>query len=501
MLFVVTPRNPNTFAFEPDTVLLKWDDWNDYSYYTLFGVAYKDETSTVHDLSNVRIAFKGQQEQDRPLSRNDKFEIIGKDFFSLGGGTDYYESLNKLPSHARKKILIGLRDIAYSPQVLSDVENERVTRISLMRGIDLATIKGQYHRMARGGAKLSKFRFWFNSPKITSESPDMKLSYNVTPESNPSSNVHVLIGRNGVGKTNMINNMISTLYKEEESKGIVTFKGVGGQFGNVVSVSFSAFDTNIPYFDVVSPYTEIQFRYIGLKTLEKNNKDSIRIKTGTEIIEEFIGSFIACLKLKTESLEKRLQALESDPNFAEANIRQLLTWTKTEIKTKGPAFFKRLSSGHKIILLTITKLVETVQEKSLIFVDEPEAHLHPPLLSAFTRALAELLSDMNGVAIVATHSPVVLQEVPSDCVYKLHRVGGIATAERPEIETFGENVGILTREVFQLEVTDSGFYQLLKKAVEELESYDALLDHFNDKLGMEARALARVLFARKKSRQ
>ena len=32
-----------------------------------------------------------------------------------------------------------------------------------------------------------------------------------------------------------------------------------------------------------------------------------------------------------------------------------------------------MSSGHKIVLLTITKLVETVDEKTLVLMDEPEA--------------------------------------------------------------------------------------------------------------------------------
>ena len=37
--------------------------------------------------------------------------------------------------------------------------------------------------------------------------------------------------------------------------------------------------------------------------------------------------------------------------------------------------FKDLSSGHKIVLLTLTRLVEKVEEKTLVLIDEPEAHL------------------------------------------------------------------------------------------------------------------------------
>ena len=159
--------------------------------------------------------------------------------------------------------------------------------------------------------------------------------------------------------------------------------------------------------------------------------------------------------------------------------------------------FRKLSSGHKIVLLSITKLVEKVEEKSLVLIDEPEAHLHPPLLSAFIRALSDLLIDRNGVAIVASHSPVILQEVPASCVWKIVRHGHVARADRPEIETFGENVGVLTREVFGLEVTRSGFHQLLSSAVGDNESLDDVLRKFDNEVGAEGRAHISSIIAEK----
>lgn len=131
--------------------------------------------------------------------------------------------------------------------------------------------------------------------------------------------------------------------------------------------------------------------------------------------------------------------------------------------------------------------------------DEPESHLHPPLLSALIRALSELLLDRNGVAIVATHSPVVLQEIPASCVWKIHRSHLVAAAQRPTVETFGENVGILTREVFGLEVASSGFHTLLAAEAAEGHSFDAILRKFGGRLGLEAQAILRALIAERDS--
>ncbi|MFY0584337.1 AAA family ATPase [Cystobacter fuscus] len=193
---------------------------------------------------------------------------------------------------------------------------------------------------------------------------------------------------------------------------------------------------------------------------------------------------------------RALEALESDPLFKETEVARLADdffgddWTSLATN-----LYKELSSGHKIVLLTVTRLVETVVERTLVLLDEPEAHLHPPLLAAFVRSLSDLLIQRNGVAIIATHSPVVLQEAPKTCVWLLRRSGNQVLADRPENETFGENVGVLTREAFSLEVTQSGFHTLLRNAVEKSPSYEALLEHFGHQLGAEARAIARGLFA------
>ena len=162
--------------------------------------------------------------------------------------------------------------------------------------------------------------------------------------------------------------------------------------------------------------------------------------------------------------------MDSDPIFSEIDLVDRIDYiqshrneyTRQSAEDEIKTIFGYLSSGHKIVALTITRLVETVEECTLVLLDEPELHLHPPLLAAFTRALSQLLINRNGVAIVATHSPVVLQEVPKCCVWILRRSGTEVAADRPAVETFGENVGILTSEVFCLEVMESGFSKLRK---------------------------------------
>ena len=182
--------------------------------------------------------------------------------------------------------------------------------------------------------------------------------------------------------------------------------------------------------------------------------------------EDLFSTFANAVRLCKQGVRRErwrtsLQSLTSDPIFAESGIVEIATADVDQDVLR--TLYKKLSSGHKIILLTITRLVATTEERTLILLDEPEAHLHPPLLSAFVRCLSDLLVDRNAVAVVATHSPVVLQEVPSSCVHMLYRSGTTIDVYRPDFETFGEGVGRLTSEVFKHEVTESGFHRLLRQ--------------------------------------
>jgi len=206
-----------------------------------------------------------------------------------------------------------------------------------------------------------------------------------------------------------------------------------------------------------------------------------------------------------------IEKLGSDENFAsmklerlEAFYRELRGHANGEEQSDSSSFrdrylseilpyLSKMSSGHAIVLLTITRLVAVVEEKTLVLLDEPESHLHPPLLSAFVRALADLLHDQNGVAVIATHSPVALQEIPRSCVWKICRVGKDVTVNRPSIETFGENVGLLTSEVFSLEVERSGFHHMLTKSVERGDTYEQIVSAYGNQLGFEGRAILKVL--------
>jgi len=475
------------------SVYLQVDNWNDYSYQTLYQIILFDENGIKYDLGSIKIAFFGQTTEERtelPI----EFTQLDKQYFSLGQSVDYYVKVQSLTLQLKEQLLIGLHDIVHDEVLQTEALKEDVTTTSLLRGTALTTIKGQYKRILTGGVILTNYDFQYKTKQSDTEA-GYKLTFIVEPSSNPPSNIHVLIGRNGVGKTHLLNNMVKTLIGEENNQGMFTsieddWNDAEEEdfFSGVVSVSYSAFDPFTPYSED-NNHKIVRYTYIGLKEYVDGE---ISLKNFPKLAEEFLESIRYSFRIgKKEKWISAIKSLESDPLFAQINITQLAydEWNDEKVLK----LFKRLSSGHSIVLLTLTKLVETIEEKTLVLLDEPEGHLHPPLLSAFIRALSDLLINRNAVAIIATHSPVIVQEVPKNCVWKLSRFGLEAKAERFEIEVFGENIGTLTREIFDLEVTESGFHKLLKQEVEKGLSFDAIMEKYNNQLGFEAQLLLRAL--------
>lgn len=487
-----------------------WDDW--FSFRTTFILLVVDELGHRHQIGSVKIGRVGllPSRTIQPGYRTPEipveFDSLPQGFFSLGQGEDYYESVNTLSDRQRSRIFVGLRDCAYDVELFRTVQNEPSMTISLLRAVSAVSVLGRLHRLTRGEAELTEFSFKYILPphrtRDGQEFAPPSMYFKVVPMSEPPTNVHVLIGRNGVGKTRAMRGLIKALLNRnddgDDSGGLVNFEILRpdeDEFSSLVLVSFSAFDD----FDIIpAPDDPIPIAHVGLREIGSDRDAGVTLKTGKDFAVDFRKSLERCRTgLRAARWREAIGILEADDLFAEAEIEELIFADGDDWHSDAERRFRRLSSGHAIVLLTITRLVELVDERTLVLIDEPEGHLHPPLLSAFIRSLSRLLVSRNGVAIVATHSPVVLQEAPQSCAWKLRRNGLISQADRPAMETFGENVGVLTREVFSLEVTRTGFHRLLVDAVFDRHlSYDETIELFGGQLGGEARAILRALVLR-----
>jgi len=487
-------------------VFLIQDSWNDWwKYQTLYSI-YVAHNGELEWIGSTKIGNKKLKYVNEMLSVDipEEFQEIGEDYFSLGQDADFYRKLNKLGADIREKILEGLNDLAFNQKLFNEVRFSHIVTESILRSVSSTSVRGQYHRLAQGSSKLTKYNFIYQLPRPnlteTEEEfyKDAYLAVEVEPKSSPPTNLHVIIGRNGVGKTNLMKSFVTCLLNNDYGEISYDIDAQGEKlFANIITLSFSSFDNSEFNFIKDTDSKDVPYFEIGLM----KNKENDRVpKTVKDMCDEFKLSLqIISKNAKVTRWQKAIRTLNSDFIFSGLGIEYLIN---PEYHEKIDPIFEKLSSGHMNVLLTITKLVEVLEERSILIMDEPETHLHPPLIAALMRAVTELLIYRNAVGLIATHSPVIVQEVPAKCVTIMNRNNKFINLTRPKLETFGENVGTLTREIFGLEVNNSGFHLRLKEAVDDFDDFDDILEHFNNQLGAEARTVVRsLLIAKEKSEQ
>ncbi|HCZ2637304.1 TPA: ATP-binding protein, partial [Staphylococcus aureus] len=334
--------------------------------------------------------------------------------------------------------------IAHNLELFQAVQDYRVTQVSLMRGKFHKTVREQFHRIIKGQAVLTSYEFQFKKE-------DIKIDFQVNPNSNPPSNLHGIIGSNGVGKTRLLKDILNGFLDSQanyiinkDSKNSFYDDNI---FTNALFISFSIFDTL-----EINQTQNKNFSYIGVKkNIDENGSKRNSNKNNDELADEFVNSIREIYNRNDESSERWsrfIEVLGLKNLFFELN--------KSEDNKKSfKRQFNKLSSGQKIVVLSITKMVERVVEKTLILLDEPELYLHPPLLASYMKVISTLLTEQNGVGIISTHSPVVMQELGKSNVNMIKSSDDNIYITKPRLETYGENLGTLTREVFGFEIENT----------------------------------------------
>lgn len=522
MKFHVIPRNKRLPEKERDIVYLKTDGWDDYSFRTSFMLHYFDENSEEHKVGFLKIGFKGQKEgQTTSGVMPPIFESLDDNFFSLGQTEDFYQAIFKL-GEVGLDILEAINDVVKNQNLIKTLQEEEVFSVSLLRDMSLGVVEEEFGRALNGKAALSNFHFSFKR-ESSKDLGELNLDFKVKRNSTPPSNIHAIIGANGSGKTTILNGMINAVagqsfvngkfYDEDERLDLEIGRNY---FGRVISVAFSAFDPFIPPKDREDPAKGPCYTYIGLKDRNDNNRHLHIDELYKGCVSALLNIFYARDESKLEQWSDAINKLSSDYLFKEIGLKkffEVFEKIKHELKRKEKHqekvdlyfdetkdIFYAMSTGHAIVFITITRLVSKVELKTLVLMDEPESHLHPPLLSSFIRALSDLLVEQNGVAILATHSPVVLQEIPMACISVIDRSGKKTTVKRPPRETFAENVGLLTYDVFSLALRESGFYSLFNEYVDKGMSFEQIIEEFNDNIGIEGRSVLLSIFSGRQKR-
>lgn len=469
-------------------VVLATDNWDDYSYRTLFHPVVHLSRDQQVDLRDVKILKLNQEHGRTQIELT--FEELDDSYCSLGQELAYYESLLALPDDMGRQYLTALKDAAASPIILERFKDEPGFRESLLR-------MGSAERALEDAPALLQhlddvdfqLQFTFHTRFGANE---FATHFRYCQVDGLPGRINAIIGYNGTGKTQLLANLAwvaSTEVGLRDSDGVANIYGrldpANLTFGQVVAISYSAFDTfRVP----TNPGqgTDFGYTYCGLRRLDSESS-APGLKDVGEIADEMTS---AISRINTPNrrkiLEDALQPLKDEPSFTRAGCELDIFAGENHWRNE----FDLLSTGHKTSVNIIVQLVGALQQRSLVLIDEPESHLHPPLLAALMKGIGIALEAHKSYAVIATHSPVVLQEIAGCYAHVLLRHGSRNSIDEPRIETFGENIGLLTSHVFNLDNTRSDYVGILVELASKhsLEEIEALFEH-----GLSSQARALVL--------
>jgi predicted ATPase len=489
--FIVEDRDgPRIRPTSYPTAVLRRDNWDDYHFKTMFYATLHLGPDRVLDLENVKVLRRGQEEGFTPMPKR-RFASLGDEYCSLGQAFSYYETLHKAGAEVYEPFLLGLRDVVFSPDLLGAFAREEGFQTSLVRfdgaSLALAEAPGLFEPVTvRRAGRSIEFRY-----KAPAVDDPIRLQFgggDGLPD-----RLAVVIGYNGTGKTQLLGKLAHVASEDRGEAATPRFMreygfymGERPEFGAVIAVSYSAFDTFALPSDADSNRTAARnYTYCGLRQIDEAGVASNLLKGLDDVASEFHEARSRALSKERGELLLDVSApLLQEPSFR----------TSTDLPDiDGPAgewrrAFDRLSAGHKIVMNVVVQLCANLERRSLLLLDEPELHLHPPLVAALLRSIGIALDRYESVGVVATHSPVVLQEVPARNVIVLRKALDVVRAESPDIETFAENVGLLTRHVFNLDSQDTDYHAVLRELA-RTRTLDEIEVLFERGLSSQARSL------------
>ena len=462
-----------------------YDNWDDYGYKTTARIYLKNENDIVESVNvniypNKREVYIGLREGKKPEDKN----------FCILGSQEYYNFINEnIKKKDRKKWYKLTNDLAYNKDLFLEMLNRKDTEFiqkSFLRFRSRGEVVTQLHRMAKKyGKYLDEFNLKFKDDKA------IILEIDVNPKALIPKNTYCIIGKNGAGKSYFLKNIAKSVLGEETSYALEVENEKNLE--NVIFISYSPFDESIGI------EKKDNFYQIGLNNINIEKKEAIFDYFNREIIDNIIAMQNPVAVKSKELWEEILEKFSHEKwirNFLEKlsdinkmisennslninNLSKIREFLKTEIE--------KLSSGQKIVLLSLTSLSLKIKEKTFVLVDEPELFLHPSMIKSYTRALIEIITKNNGICIIATHNPIVLQEIQTSCVKIIKSNREIEAFEKLGINSFGENINTLNNLIFGLDIQNTGYYELISSLSRiELERERELLRKI---MGSEGRVI------------
>ncbi|WP_436892730.1 AAA family ATPase [Siccibacter turicensis] len=503
--------------------------WNDFGHEILFGV-YINRHGKEELLGTTKVLHRNYLKtacyfRTGKAINASTWEIthlmVSDETISLGTTIDFYKNLNYIQKRLQisvESMLQGLCDASYLrarnilgwdewPGYESALMRNTATAESLLaKGVDIA------YEVDTGPAKFI-LRGMQLPPTFDHVEFEFSRGARVVKD-----NINVIIGKNGLGKTKVLDEVIRSV------TGLTPTKEANGKFLKVVVAAFSPFEeflTRSQYIllkdhasngrrdindenqrqDFIDAYT-----YIGFKNQSAVFDKSWPKKQAALSLQMILlydqknekwnraSRFQQLIKTLSLALDfddvgfyshsdEFISAFWKNINFTAVNFDKGLYFTRN-------ARTLNLSSGQRMYTYLIPPLIAEIDDETLVVLDEPELYLHPELEIGLIDMLKSLLSDTRSYALIATHSALmvrethqarvtILREGPKDAGSELHST----LVVKPKNETFGASLEKIIGESFNDYFQKKPFEEEIDEMVDAIGSLNDAIHQLYPKIG------------------
>jgi ABC-type multidrug transport system ATPase subunit len=457
---------------------LSSNNWDDYGSETLFHLYYKRSNHDSEKIGGIKIT-NGENDITREVI-DKQFTSLANTFCSLGQDEDYYKNLQRIFKHKLSSILFALKDAAYFIEINDKFSSNSIYQYSLTRGDYAEQLSRNIKSILEGINLEDKYKFIYNfTPNYSSTPVDIDLNFNDTLEF--SDRIFAIIGKNGAGKTQLITNLPVDISESKEN----SFKPHKPIFSKIIAVSYSVFD------NFEKPNHKVDFNYVFCGLLNNDKKFPSKIEKNQIILEAYskIKYHNRIFKWKN-ILSNFIDEVVIEDVFVSNSLRGVGDENELMLnEAKFIAVIDKLSSGQSIMLEIMTKIIANIRFDSLILFDEPETHLHPNAISQLISTIYELVESFDSYCLITTHSPIIIQNIFGKNVYVMEKENNVPFIRKIGIESFGENLTVLTEDVFSNSEINKHYKVILDKMIERYCDYESILEKIeNDKLPLSLNA-------------
>lgn len=465
-LIILKYENPVDNNVKP-ALILKAGCWDDYGYKTSFFLTYRNENGDKISIGDVKIGSADYKPDGNAFVDEimDSFYSDGRlpeKFFSLGQDLNYYRRIKECFPECYQQILENLRDCVVLPTLAEKIEQESVFKNSLIRS-EYQKKDPQAAQQAfdygmdvlnYGEKKLDQtFEYLYNPYGINAP---LRIHFDFNGSDLFPRRLYALIGDNGVGKTTLLND-IPVKLREQKKSALEIFFEPYPLFKKIITISLNQYDS----FEPPERSESFNYVYCGLvdRKTKSYDKENITNRTIDSLVfiyrhdrEDFLWDVLK--ELVNGDLIKKLKSLLSNCK----GKKEIEDKERSDIRV----ILNELSSGQNSILSVFANVFAEIRFNSLLLMDEPETHLHPQAISKLMKMLLDILEYYESFCILATHSPLVIRELTSDCVYVMESIGSDRSVRFIGSESLGANLTTLTNEIFGINEEKSYYVEKIK---------------------------------------